>query len=513
MSAQAYHILVIDDSLTVRKMVDCHLSQAGYRVSAAADARTGLEMARSLLPDMILLDHQLPGTTGDEVCRQLREQEDTRRIPVVVSSSLRGRAFAQYADFANVIDQIPKPFTPELLKSGVANALAIGSKIISDQELGRTTDVLPEDEIHDAPLQGLTSTFSFRAVMDFLNNNQVNGRLTLDLELNRIRFAIAGGRIQAVYSGTINHELVEPHLPDDLADLSPLLAVTLAEQQSPQMSGLVKLLERSLSDPRRLRHLLRAQSAILTHMALTSPHGKFAFEAFGVLPPMFQAFPLQCSLPALAVEGVRRCEPQAEAGAAAGLIYGRQSPRGGNLDRAGLSPAEMKLHASFDSGKTLGEIASEVNLSVADAAAVARGLELIGLVERRLATSNASLLVWEEDPEAIRTFKRVLGSEGGGYHLVFVKDRVGAQLMLRRQRFDLMILALESPEQENFYRAVKSSHHSTRFVGIVGLQEEQDINRLDSLGIDGILHRPLTDSDLLPTVKHVLAAEVLEAVS
>ena len=119
-------ILVIDDSQTIRKLVECHLSQAGYRVAMAADAEQGLELARTMQPQLILLDHQLPGTTGDEVCRQLLEGEATAKIPVVISSAMRNRAFAQYTEYPNVVDQIPKPFTPELLKSGVANALQIG---------------------------------------------------------------------------------------------------------------------------------------------------------------------------------------------------------------------------------------------------------------------------------------------------------------------------------------------------------------------------------------------------
>jgi len=105
-------ILIVDDSHTIRKMVECHLSQAGYRVAMAADAEQGLELARSLHPQLILLDHQLPGTTGDEVCQRLLEGESTARIPVVISSAMRNRAFARYPEFPNVVDQIPKPFTP-----------------------------------------------------------------------------------------------------------------------------------------------------------------------------------------------------------------------------------------------------------------------------------------------------------------------------------------------------------------------------------------------------------------
>ncbi len=58
-------ILVIDDSPTIRKLVECHLSQAGYRVAMAADADYGIELAGTIAPNLILLDHQLLGTTGD----------------------------------------------------------------------------------------------------------------------------------------------------------------------------------------------------------------------------------------------------------------------------------------------------------------------------------------------------------------------------------------------------------------------------------------------------------------
>ena len=75
-------------------MVECHLSQAGYRVAMAPTAEEGIAAAEALRPDLILLDHQLPGTTGDEVCRRLLESEPTAHIPVVISSAMRNRAYA-----------------------------------------------------------------------------------------------------------------------------------------------------------------------------------------------------------------------------------------------------------------------------------------------------------------------------------------------------------------------------------------------------------------------------------
>src|SRR5258705_2863852 len=194
-------ILVIDDSPTIRKMVECHLSQAGYRSDMAADAERGLEMARTIAPSLILLDHQLPGTTGDQVCRQLLESDVTAHIPVVISSAMRNRAYAKYTEFPNIVDQIPKPFTPELLKGGVANALQMGALVVQAQHTG---SAVPEaiGESNESVLEGSTEVFPLRTVLDFLNNGQQRGRLSLEIGQDRVRFVVGGGRIQAVVSPT-----------------------------------------------------------------------------------------------------------------------------------------------------------------------------------------------------------------------------------------------------------------------------------------------------------------------
>lgn len=497
-------ILVIDDSSTIRKMVECHLSQAGYRVALAPDADAGVQAAERLRPNLILLDHQLPGTTGDQVCRRLLELDTTARIPVVISSAMRNRAFAAYTEFPNVVDQIPKPFTPELLKSGVANALQMGAMVVQAQ---RTGCAMPEavGEHSSAILEGQTSSFPLRALLDFLNNGQHTGRLTLEQGKDRIRIALAAGRIQAVFSPTISPERLVPFLPEELSDLAPLLAVTLGEQQDASMSGLVRLLERSLADPRRLRALLRAQSAVLTYWAMTGEPGAFAFDAAGSLPPMFQAFPLQSSFAALTIEGIRRCDQSSPVDGWSTFRFARHSPRGGNLDRAGMSTQEMKIHALLDGNLDLAAIAEKLDAGVEDVADVARGLELAGLAERKSVAVGASILVLEEDADAMRLIQGVLGPDGEGYQLKAVHDRVAAQLLLRRNRFDLVIMALDRADQERSFRAFKEvADSSTRFAGISGIDDEGELARLDAMGLDGVLHRPLTEGDLRTTAKHLL---------
>ena len=338
-------ILVIDDSQTIRKLVECHLSQAGYRVAMAADAEQGLELARTLQPQLILLDHQLPGTTGDEVCRKLLEDESTARIPVVISSAMRNRAFAQYTEYPNVVDQIPKPFTPELLKSGVANALQTGAMVragaahrLRHARGGRRGPRRPPGGDDRVVPAARGARFPEQSPADRpADPGSRQGPAALRA------WPAAGSR--RCTRRRFGPDRLEGRLPAELADLGPLLALTLGEQQDASMAGLVKMLERSLSDPRRLRALLRFQAAVLTYLATTGEPGKFAFERVTSLPPMFQAFPLQLSVPALVVEGSRCCDPVLDAHDWEQLVFARQTTRGGNPDRAGLAPAAIKIHA------------------------------------------------------------------------------------------------------------------------------------------------------------------------
>src|SRR5262249_2387736 len=154
-------------------------------------------------------------------------------------------------------------FTPELLKSGVANALQTGALVVQAQ---RTGCAMPEsvNEEAESALAGNTETFPVRLILDFLTNTHIDGRLTLEQGKDRIRFALSSGRFQAVYSPTVTADRLLDVLPSELADLGPLLSITIGEHQDASMSGLVRLLEKSLSDPRRLRVLLRFQSAVLT---------------------------------------------------------------------------------------------------------------------------------------------------------------------------------------------------------------------------------------------------------
>ncbi|MFH1033336.1 MAG: response regulator [Pseudomonadota bacterium] len=82
------HVLIVDDEPTNLMLMEELFHQQGARTSSARDGRTALDLAREHKPDIILLDVMMPGMNGYEVCRRLKEDEATRRIPVVMITGL-----------------------------------------------------------------------------------------------------------------------------------------------------------------------------------------------------------------------------------------------------------------------------------------------------------------------------------------------------------------------------------------------------------------------------------------
>lgn len=83
-------ILFIEDESALQKTFGEILSQEGYEMIPALDGETGLEMAKTKKPDLILLDLILPKVHGFDVLKQLKEDPGTKGIPVIILTNLEG---------------------------------------------------------------------------------------------------------------------------------------------------------------------------------------------------------------------------------------------------------------------------------------------------------------------------------------------------------------------------------------------------------------------------------------
>jgi DNA-binding response OmpR family regulator len=112
-------VLLIDDEARVGAALRFALSPHGVTVVQETTAGAGVERARRDQPDCILLDVDLGGDDGLAVCRQLKADAQTSRIPVVLLSGLVDAAATARGFEAGANDYVPKPFTPRELHARI----------------------------------------------------------------------------------------------------------------------------------------------------------------------------------------------------------------------------------------------------------------------------------------------------------------------------------------------------------------------------------------------------------
>ena len=113
-------ILIVDDEEAIIKIVSLILTNAGYDI--IADSHADLHFLQThIYPDLILLDNQLGTKSGADICRQLKTNERTKHIPVMLVSATEG--LSEIASYACADDFLPKPFDVETLLQKVDSLL------------------------------------------------------------------------------------------------------------------------------------------------------------------------------------------------------------------------------------------------------------------------------------------------------------------------------------------------------------------------------------------------------
>ena len=100
--------MVVDDEPTIRNLLNDLLAEEGYEVILASDGKEAINLAETEDPGVILLDINMPGVNGLEVCQKLKELDKTKYIPIIIVTALADRGFMAYLEGAD--DFVTKPF-------------------------------------------------------------------------------------------------------------------------------------------------------------------------------------------------------------------------------------------------------------------------------------------------------------------------------------------------------------------------------------------------------------------
>ncbi len=112
-------ILVVEDEPDIRKLVHYNLAQERFKVIEAEDGEKALKLVQREKPRLIVLDLMLPGLSGLELCRNLRERPETSQIPILMLTAKAGEADRIVGLEMGADDYLTKPFSPRELVARV----------------------------------------------------------------------------------------------------------------------------------------------------------------------------------------------------------------------------------------------------------------------------------------------------------------------------------------------------------------------------------------------------------
>jgi len=151
----ASRITLIEDEEDIRLLVLYNLQKDGYVAAGFESGEEGLAEIRKQRPDLVLLDLMLPGIDGMEVCRRLKQDPDTKDIPVIIISAKGDESDIVAGLELGADDYLAKPFSPKILLARIRTVLRRFTQPLPDETTSVHIDgLLLEPRKFSAMLEG-----------------------------------------------------------------------------------------------------------------------------------------------------------------------------------------------------------------------------------------------------------------------------------------------------------------------------------------------------------------------
>lgn len=164
MSEVKRKVLVVEDEADIRELVRYNLEQEGFSVIEAGDGELGLSLARRERPTLLVLDLMLPGMDGLDLCRRLRSEEPTARLPILVLTARATEVDKVLGLEMGADDYLTKPFSPRELLARVKALLrrAYGPDTGRPREVFERGRLRVDLDTYEVSVDGRAVTLSLR---------------------------------------------------------------------------------------------------------------------------------------------------------------------------------------------------------------------------------------------------------------------------------------------------------------------------------------------------------------
>jgi DNA-binding response OmpR family regulator len=425
------HLLVIDDSPTLLKVVESTLTRAGYRVDTAADGLAGLSLVRDArtVPDLILLDGVIPGTDPAEICRELASDATLGRVPVIVMATTGDDLEARFARASNVVDYISKPFSPDALQAVVSHVVESrarraeaapggpvpereGATGPTDASRAAVAEALSKSATPEATatvlggyaLTGDLAVISLGDVFSMLEERAQSGVLRVVNTATRaqIELVFDEGRIDFAGAVGVSEEFLLGRFAVERGDVTAAsLDAVLSERKratsKPPLFG-ADLVARKLLTEVQLKRAMVRQTSELVYETLRWTHGFFQLrrgtdgDAEAALFALARGAALAINVDRLLLEGYRRVDEWRVIERVIDSfdrVFVRDESKIADLPRGTFTREELAVLEHIDGRLTVREIVRALRLGSFDVSKVLFRLLRTKLIRPRVAPSTS----------------------------------------------------------------------------------------------------------------------------
>jgi DNA-binding response OmpR family regulator len=396
-------VLIVDDSPTVRRLVELIMSQEGYAVYTAEDGDQGIQLSEEKKPSLILVDFLMPKMNGYQFCKIVRSRDTLKHIPIILITAKGEDVATTFEEKFGVIEYFQKPFEPDDLVQKVNEVIGRKEEEVAAEaeKAGSHAQVAPSFslEVFEAVIEKVVKKY-FRNELQVLLKNLIVDTMK-ELELSEKENLLFSGQIKSVTMPDILQFIDTLKLTGKLSVLSPFLYseiyiengmivfATLSKKgyhkfvtdlimedgkiSKEEISKLLTeskdsktpigriLVQKGIITEEELMQYLRSMAEDAFFMMIEADSGNFYFEATRI-PVQFDDIKFRIPMPGLILDGLRRFDERnvaAEVLSDDSVVFVRLITNTDEIDSVEMDIRELTVFSQIDGKKSLRAIISE----------------------------------------------------------------------------------------------------------------------------------------------------------